>query len=773
MSARLGDRYQLTFLGWLATVLMSFSFLPALSEKGFLLSAAFVSALVVLVGLGLRELRTPPLLVLLLQLVALAEIILVAYGKKMAWHLVPTGQTFDRLNTSINDAMDTAQRYAAPAPPSPGLTLMVVFYIGLIAVLVDFFAVSLHRVPLAGLPLLALYSVPVASLPDGVPFLGFLPGAIGFVAMLMVDERDRLAHWGRLVARDKTPGHDGNIDTSGLTASGRRISTVALAVAVVVPVFVPVLSPTLFDGNGPGNGNGSGDTLSFADPMVSLANSLRRRDPVDILKVTGDERPQYLRLSVLDQPGPDAWQVSPIDLAQTIPANAVLPGPTGLGGSVATTNRTMRITVTDQFPDDSSWLPVPFDTRQVGIGSDWSYVPSDQTVTANRNLAGAAVTSYAVNYAAVSPTAAQLEAAGQAPSDISRRYMVVPQGVPPIVGQLARAITSGVTNHYQQAVLLQDWFRDPRNFTYDLKAGYGYGYQAMAKFLSARRGFCQHFAATMAMMGRELGIPSRVVVGFLQPERVEGNSWVLTSDNVHAWPELYFAGVGWVRFEPTPSVGAPFPQWAPKSAGTSFPTILPTNNATETTDTQKGTQATRPTTSDSAGGTHRGKGGGGSAPSRWWLVGALALLLALLPALTRLAIRRRRMTRPVEEGAAAESAWVELRDHIRDLRLPWNGSMTPRARQRAVEPMLEGDAAGLAALRRLALTVERARYATSVPAGSAPSADAREVMSVISRTAEPGQRLRAFFWPASLLPDLRAGWASWRSRSRRTSSTDE
>ena len=75
--------------------------------------------------------------------------------------------------------------------------------------------------------------------------------------MLMVDERDRLAHWGRLVARDLSPDPDTTIDTSGLTATGRRISSLALATAVVLPIFIPVFSNTLLDGPGNGTGNGT------------------------------------------------------------------------------------------------------------------------------------------------------------------------------------------------------------------------------------------------------------------------------------------------------------------------------------------------------------------------------------------------------------------------------------------------------------------------------------------------------------------------------------
>ncbi len=771
MNEVLNERNRMALLAWAATVLTGFAFLPALTQKSFIFSAAFVGGLVVLVGVGLRAARAPALVILPVQLVALAEILLIGNGEKLRYGLFPTGQTIDRLDASIRSAMDIAQKYAAPAPPSPGLTLLVVFYVGLIAVLVDFIAVTLHRVPLAGLPLLALYSVPVAALPNGVPFLAFVPGAAGFIAMLMIDERDRLAHWGRLVARSMSVDHETTIDTRGLSATGRRISSLALASAVVIPIFIPVFSPTLLNGNGRG-GNGNGEQLSFSDPMVSLANSLRRPSPVDLLRVTGDVRPQYLRLSVLDVPGPNAWTVSPIDLSRTQPANSVLPGPTGLEGFVSTTSHSMLIDPLVDFPQDSSWLPVPFDIRSVGVNGDWSYVASDQTVTANTNLAAIALREYPVTYASVRPTQEQLINSGRPPADILRDYGKVPTGVPPVVGDLARAVTNGATSHYQQAQMLQSWFRDSNEFTYDLQTGYGYGYQAMQKFLEKRRGFCQHFSATMAMMSRELGIPSRVVVGFLKPERLDSDGWVFTSDNVHSWTELYFAGIGWTLFDPTPNVGAPYPPWAPLFDPNKIPDS-PTVTASESTAPTQKPRDTATTTTDAVPSGASGPSSGGSIPSRWWLVGVLVVGLAMVPALSRLAIRRRRMSRPVEAGAAAESAWVELRDHILDLRLPWTGSMTPRARRRSVEPMLEGDPGGLAALARLALTVERSRFATSLPAGTEPASDAREVMAVISRRADPRQRVRARLWPASLLPDLRAGWRRIRDRVPRVRSMDE
>ena len=153
---------------------------------------------------------------------------------------------------------------------------MVVFAITLVGLLVDAIAVSLGRVPLAGLPLLALYTIPVAVLPEGVPFLAFIAGGAAYVAMLMADERDRLAHWGRLVSRQVNPSdptRDRHIGFERHRAPG--ISDRACHRRG--PAGVPPGTAGLDSGwQRRGGGGGGGSTLSFSDPMVSLAKSLRR-----------------------------------------------------------------------------------------------------------------------------------------------------------------------------------------------------------------------------------------------------------------------------------------------------------------------------------------------------------------------------------------------------------------------------------------------------------------------------------------------------------------
>ena len=341
-----------------------------------------------------------------------------------------------------------------------------------------------------------------------------------------------------------------------------------------------------------------------------------------MLRVTGDLRPSYLRLAVLDEPGPDAWASRPIDAVR--PRSRPARCSPARRGSTATSTRPltpMRIDPTRRVPGGQCVAARCRSTCAPSTSSgDWSYVPA---VTGrhrqHRRWRRSACTSYDLAYSSVNPTAEQLRAAGPPPADIVETYAQVPSGVPAIIAQEARAITPAPATPYDQALLCRAFFRDPSQFTYDLDAGYGYGYEAMVKFLDQRRGFCQHFAATMAMMARELGIPSRVVVGFLQPERTDGDAWVLTSHDVHAWPELYFegsAGCGSsrprcrvLRFRRTPRAPtAPAPDR--RRSGT----------AQEQTSDDQGRAGDHRQDDRGARPTAARVGGGGSAlPSRWWL----------------------------------------------------------------------------------------------------------------------------------------------------------
>jgi len=69
-------------------------------------------------------------------------------------------------------------------------------------------------------------------------------------------------------------------------------------------------------------------------------------------------------------------------------------------------------------------------------------------------------------------------------------------------------------------------------------------------------GYCQHFSGAMALMLRMSGIPSRVVSGFSPGVRdlETRNEYKVRDLDAHSWVEVFFAGIGWVTFDPTPPV---------------------------------------------------------------------------------------------------------------------------------------------------------------------------------------------------------------------------
>ena len=116
----------------------------------------------------------------------------------------------------------------------------------------------------------------------------------------------------------------------------------------------------------------------------------------------------------------------------------------------------------------------------------------------------------------------------------------------------AAADAAGKGTPHERALRLQDFFRD--GFSYTLTPVVPPAdLDFVEHFLQAREGYCVYFATAMAMMARTQGLPSRYVEGFLSPAPTSGDSYSITGKMAHAWVEIYFDGIGWVLFDPTPT----------------------------------------------------------------------------------------------------------------------------------------------------------------------------------------------------------------------------
>jgi transglutaminase-like putative cysteine protease len=756
-------------------------------SAGFLVPIMGGCLVVAASGALLRSARLNFLLVLLGQLVVVTlwlNHLWAADRSPAGW--VPTPTSLQHLGSAIGAAGAAAQAYAAPVPASVPqfYPLMVVLGVGT-ALVVDFLACGLRRVPLAGLPLLAVYSVPVSILVSGVAWWKFAAGAMCFLFLLAADETQRLAHWGRQLSSSRVfDSQVTGVSTQALRASARKIGLTATGLAVVAPFLVPSITIGLIDGHGKGNG-GNGDAVGISNPIVDLKRDLvRGRDRNVVWVTTPDPDPSYLRLSVLDSFDGNTWQPSTRDIPVEQRANGPMPTPLGLDPEVPRSKIPYSIRIGSDFA--SRWLPTPYPISDIQASGDWRYDTSTMdfiTAVESQNSAGE---SYRLTALAIRPSAEHMAAAGPAASNVFRTYTALPDKMPTSVARLAERVTRNSPSRFEKAVRLQDWFRRDGGFTYSLsRAPSGNGFDQLTRFLGtgpdSRRGYCEQFAAAMAIMGRTLGIPSRVAVGFLTPTPVGGNTYVYSTHDLHAWPEMYFEGTGWVRFEPTPAdralavpdytseaVPAPRPNQGPTSAPGNLP--------------QGQNRIDRQTAPVNTAGPRARHTGLDRSDLTAGILAAIGLVaLALAPRGSRVWVRRRRWARAASPGEIAEAAWSELRDTARDLRLPWDDSVTLRTRARglvgsfglpgagrhgAPRTPARGAAANpeaAEALERLVVFVERARYARTVEAARDVPDDVSRCVHAMRAGASRRQRVLADWLPASLLAGL--GDAGPRARA--------
>ncbi|RJK96828.1 transglutaminaseTgpA domain-containing protein [Vallicoccus soli] len=756
-------RTRLTAASALATLLAA-TCLHALYGSGAWVVPTVLAVAAVAAGAGAaRHLLLPRTLVPVAGLLGLL-LLLVGWfaGQQALLWVLPTPAALGALRDLLEQGGVLLGEYAAPVPPEPGLLLLAAGGVGLLAVVVDTLAVTLRRPALAGLALGALWVVPPAVTVEGVGWVPFCLGAAGWLLLLMLDNRERVTRWGRQV--DGT-GRSAYESARPLGVVGRRVGAASLAAAVAVPALLPGLTSGLLDGTlGPGGGGGGsgGTTVDVSNPLIDLGADLNRPEDRELIRYrTTDESPGYLRLVVLDDFTGRTWAPTELEVDDDQTVQRGLAEPVGLRSGVATAGVTTDVEVLDYR---TRWLPLPYPAQQVDVEGHWLW--DEETFNVFSTDITTEDLDYRVRSLDVVPTAEQLRDAGR--TEGLDRFLALPDGVPEPVLEAARERTRGAETPYDQALALQEWFRDPDVFTYDEEAPDGNGVEALEAFLADRRGFCVHFASAMAVMARSLGIPARVAVGFTPGQRVEGGGYSVGSHDAHAWPELYFEGVGWVPFEPTPAARTGFGfDWAqPEAPEAATPTpSAPTPAPTAAVPGSQG-GADRSVDPLAVEGSS-GSGGGGGPDVPWRGLGALALAaLALLsPALARAAVRHRRWSRATTPAALAAAAWAELLDTAVDhgATLP-PAAATPR---RVAEDLAHQGRLGeapAAAAARVARAAERLAYARDVGDVGDLRADVEAVEdALVERSGRRGS-WRARLLPASLTRSARTGLDSLRAR---------
>ncbi|MGV8912028.1 MAG: transglutaminaseTgpA domain-containing protein [Rhodoglobus sp.] len=717
------ERHDRRVRSWSLAAVMALALGVAASSLGAVLTEGawwfpFMALVLVVLATAtaVRSVRPRAILGSLAALIAGGALIVLMFAADTAIAgLVPTGDTFARFAQLARAGDESIANQRFPADADTGIVFLICVGALAVTLAMDLAAFVIRKPALTGIPLLMLLLVPSFVRSELHDAFVFALTALAYGAVLLVASQ-------RVSVRAAWP-----------LASG------ALVLSLIVPVLLPSVEPAAELGTRPGL------ISTGVNPIINLSSDLRRNAPLLALTYTTEGAGEYLRVAVLDEFGDDTWSPSGTGGVSGDALDSFA-APAGLSETVPRSENVMQIEI-ERIR--GKYLPVPYATSSIdGLTGDWAWESDGLTVSTDssnsRNQA------YEVSYVVPAPSIEQLEAAPTELPEGFEKYLELPETLPSIVAERAQEVAGAQPTRFDQALALQSFFKDG-DFVYSENAPLtddydGSGAALLAEFLDAKSGYCVHFASAMAAMARTLDIPARVVVGFTPGQKkadpdTDEVEFVVSTDNLHSWPELYFPTVGWIRFEPTVSIGTE-PRFAqsitddpstpdvdesqPEQAATPAPT--PTATSAGRPDLPLDEQSTPLTTSP-------------LAASPLWLLLIVLPVLLVIPALVRL-IRRGLRLAAVSRGAVAP-AWREVHDTARDLGHDLSATATPRQQYESL--VAETGSSGISTLSTLLSSVENAAFSSH----GAPvrASGVRAAISTLRASASWRARLRARWAP--------------------------
>jgi transglutaminase-like putative cysteine protease len=684
---------------------------------------------------------------------------------------LPTPDTLEILGQELSHAIDVIRFGIAPVSASAGVVAILSALMWVNGGLYMWGATD-GPVTAMVLPSLALY-LEFAVMDRSDPGLGWMIAAaavIGLAVLAVAMERREEAgrirdHDGRPIARQTRATA---VIVAAMVGVG-AIGTVAMA-SDLVPAFGN-LRWNLGSGYGPGYGGVSFDRLADLRQRI-----ITRTNQVMFTAVLDENAPPpgqvYWRMEALDRFDGTAWRPSGVTqpffqagqpggnpdhayqgTTQQVAARVKIDGlrsqvvPTaGIAYDIDADLVNLSIL---QVSQDGSLIYQP------GLNEGDEYVITRAVLPMSRQDLGALATG---PNGELSPLFENASEAGLfdgtpasppdgevvEPADLAD-FVDLPDDSPIALSAIALAHTEGASTDFERAWLLQYWFRDSGDFTYSTTVTSGHDSLELVDWLAApssenyRTGYCEQFAAAMAVLGRSIGIPSRVVWGFTPGDPVEqadGTQAIVVRDNnAHAWVEMWMDGFGWVSFDPTPRGGGVLPasmtasfdpvEFLPPPTTPDFNPDGPNLNENPNLPESEILGGATPNTP--------------SFPWEWLLViPAAVIVIGGIPWLK--SVRRRRRMAQLRQGDIT-AAWDEIVDRLTDLGQPVPPSETPMEFARRTDPSLMSLAVNYSA------TIYGDRQGMGTPR------DLEVVEDWLRRRYEGGQRFKAAFSPRSLLRD--------------------
>ncbi len=626
----------------------------------------------------------------------------------------PTPDSVGALADLVGDARRVILEEQAPVAAARGIVLLVAVAFGSLVVVADAFLELRRASAWIGLLLLGVFAVPAMVSGRTPGFWLFVVAAVPWL-MLMRSKSASTARSSRDV---------------GVQAPAVVLGVASLGCALLLPAVAPdIRAAAAAWGEPPPSVFGRG-----INPMLELGQNLRRNSTaVALTYKTTAEEPLYLKVATLRDFTGRTWRPG-----GSLPQDR-FEGNLGLAAEIETTMDTTRVAIQGL---DSPLLPVPYIAQDTsGLEGAWRYERMGMTVRSDSDDTSGQT--YTVESLTITPTAEQMRALGSTVIGPSLRpFVALPPDVPQTIIDTAREVTASAPTDYDRALALQEFLRNG-DFAYSETAPVaedydGNGLDVVATFLDRKAGYCVHFASAMAVMARTIDIPSRIAVGYA-PGRVAGlddgeSVYENTSNDLHAWTELFFEGAGWVRFDPTTSIGSATVFEEPDTVTSEEP-------ADESLGQTSGQQRNEDTGPNGGAGSS-----GGTAPRTFAVTGAVVLMVLVAPGLGRELRRRRRLA-----SSSPVPWWHELQDTALDLGLDVPRTDTPRgfAARLADRPEVDPEA-----LARLLHRVEVARFArASTPAPDHGGADdVRSLLDSLRAGSPLSARWRARLLPRSLGP---------------------
>ncbi|MGC8511465.1 MAG: transglutaminaseTgpA domain-containing protein [Acidimicrobiales bacterium] len=572
---------------------------------------------------------------------------------------VPTFATLKALRNALASIGPGIATAAPPVHVTPGFALLAAGGAGLLTVAAIVQASQRNGSVLALFPSLAMFIAAIPAARGGGRFYVVSSYCVVACGYLYADS---------VLSRPTT--WFGGVRRGGRTSKGSTAVITTLA-SVILAASVTAMLPGV-DGSGVlgwGAASGGSGQRIVPNPLVSLQTRLLDESNTPVFQVRASVG-SYWQLTTLDSFDGTTWSSE----GSYSGFSSRLPGV----GNVPSGVQVEKATFTIQNLD-SVWLPDQFNPVSVQGAKGVSYDPgNDSLLVAGSTSNGMSYTVTSYRYLADLSAA---ELASAAPTQAPAVDTALPTSVPQSVKLLAQHITANSSSEYAKALAIQDYLTSPI-FRYTLQPPTdGSGTAALTTFLfDTRAGYCQQFAAAFAVLAREVGIPTRLGVGFATGSAVAGGFQVLDSD-AHTWPEVFFGPqYGWVPFEPTPGFSVPGANGYDPVASTSTQpspqsptTVAPANPSVTVPAGHEKSGAGQSLSGGAAASKQSSTSGSSSSSSKWWLaLAALAALAGLvvawvaLAAVARFTRRRMRRARASRAGprSVALTAWQEAEEEL-------------------------------------------------------------------------------------------------------------